>query len=107
MSSGRVAYSAPGWQGSRGMGGGVCLEQAVTLRKSKKLMSQMVPKADVIWWRFWIPERQVCATLRHWLHWTFSSACLLSPDRYRLLYDMWSTLLLRLQKLGEPDEFDY
>jgi ribosome-associated protein YbcJ (S4-like RNA binding protein) len=24
------------------MGGGVCLERAVTLRKSKKLMSQMV-----------------------------------------------------------------
>jgi hypothetical protein len=47
------------------MGGGVCLEQAVTLRKSKKLMSQMVPKADMIWWRFWIPEWQVCASYGH------------------------------------------
>jgi len=65
VSSGRVAYSTPGWQGSRGMGGGVCLEQAVTLRKSKKLMSQMVPKADMIWWRFWIPEWQVCAMKGH------------------------------------------
>jgi len=25
----------------------------------------MVPKADMIWWRFWIPEWQVCAMKGH------------------------------------------